>query len=390
MLNFFKYKKKNENIFGNICENLEMGYDIQNKYNYELIDNKRNIYFIKKDIITTRTVRFNEHLGDYTPLGEGGYGSVFSGSMTIKNNITQSETKKDIAIKKTRIFDGKTDVDIYDENKLNIKLSRGEITRETFDEEKEKLRMKRIYNLFCAEFDIMFKNKNKYMIEYYGFNYDGLAQVLYLFMENLNGIDLYHYINSTHFLKNELKNLGIIKNLLDGLVSIHNLNLVHRDIKPENIIVYDDDSIKFIDFGFVCEINKSCKNARYNNHTPIYASPEYSKNMIDRLYFEPMYLFNEYKYYDIWALGLTIYGLSTGNLLYRNIPSFNFDSVHDSIKNLDDITISNVIDNSDYINIPFVKIHFVKFILKNLLHTSISHRKLKSYEEFQEEYINSL
>ena len=42
--------------------------------------------------------------------------------------------------------------------------------------------------------------------------------------------------------------------ILCGLSFLHSLDIIHRDLKPANILVEDDFSIKFCDFG-VSRIN---------------------------------------------------------------------------------------------------------------------------------------
>jgi serine/threonine protein kinase len=37
--------------------------------------------------------------------------------------------------------------------------------------------------------------------------------------------------------------------LLDGLIGVHDKNMVHRDVKPENILLTATDDIKLVDFG---------------------------------------------------------------------------------------------------------------------------------------------
>jgi len=41
----------------------------------------------------------------------------------------------------------------------------------------------------------------------------------------------------------------ILYNMLCTIGFIHSCNVMHRDIKPANILIYEDCSIKFCDFG---------------------------------------------------------------------------------------------------------------------------------------------
>lgn len=77
----------------------------------------------------------------------------------------------------------------------------------------------------------------------------------YILMEYIKGGTLLDLINER---KKEDKPITtqeiseIMKNIMDGLIYIHNANIVHRDLKLENILLKDKKditSITFIDFG---------------------------------------------------------------------------------------------------------------------------------------------
>lgn len=41
----------------------------------------------------------------------------------------------------------------------------------------------------------------------------------------------------------------ILTSTLEGLQSLHDMNIIHRDIKAANILITDDYEIKIADFG---------------------------------------------------------------------------------------------------------------------------------------------
>ena len=121
---------------------------------------------------------------------------------------------------------------------------------------------------------------------------------------------------------------SLILNLLDGLKFIHDNNIVHRDIKPENIIVNETNNLDntlvgtsfiqsmlcpiIIDFGFSVEINK--KDNRING-TPNYLSPEILYGYIHA----KDVIFS--KENDLWALGISFYGIIKGKMWKKQIST---------------------------------------------------------------------
>ncbi|MFA6036491.1 MAG: protein kinase [Legionellales bacterium] len=91
-------------------------------------------------------------------------------------------------------------------------------------------------------------------------NVGGLDQQL---EKNLPTINLHH--------------LDFIKQILDGLIFIHEQGVVHRDIKPQNIVLFSDtsgkDVLKIIDFG-AAKFKKDLSLRDTCMTTPYYASLE--------------------------------------------------------------------------------------------------------------------
>lgn len=89
------------------------------------------------------------------------------------------------------------------------------------------------------------------------------------------------------------------KSLIDGLLYIHDKEIIHRDIKPANIFLSNNKNSLIIgDFGIshIGDLGKTYAG------TPLYASPEVLNNQ------------SEYSYkVDEWSLGCVLYELCTLN-----------------------------------------------------------------------------
>ncbi|XP_051171056.1 eukaryotic translation initiation factor 2-alpha kinase 1-like isoform X1 [Leptopilina boulardi] len=69
----------------------------------------------------------------------------------------------------------------------------------------------------------------------------------------------------------------IVKQILNGLEYIHNLNIVHHDIKPSNIFISSSGKlhVQLGDFGLACPLQSESNHSELG--TPMYAAPEQLK-----------------------------------------------------------------------------------------------------------------
>jgi len=121
-------------------------------------------------------------------------------------------------------------------------------------------------------------------------------------------MDLYKNGSISYYLK-ILKDDEIIKWMLcisNGLIIIHNENIIHRDIKPANLLfdnnnnINNNNNIKLVDFGLV--INPEEKSMSING-TIGYMSPEQLVGPCDYSC-------------DIWSMGIVLFELLTKKLQY--------------------------------------------------------------------------
>ena len=171
--------------------------------------------------------------------------------------------------------------------------------------------------LALSEIQIINNLDNPHIIKFYGNFIE--EQRYYILMEYINNGDIKGYIAAYQNMKKQIPEeelWELIFQCMQGLVYIHNQNIIHRDIKPANLFMTDNKTIKIGDFG-VSAIRKK-RQINYQNvdnaqgfpnmnstqgmsretlliGTPLYMSPE-------------MYNHKEYgSKVDVYAMGCTFY-----------------------------------------------------------------------------------
>ncbi|MBD8568847.1 bifunctional protein-serine/threonine kinase/phosphatase [Pseudomonas syringae] len=98
--------------------------------------------------------------------------------------------------------------------------------------------------------------------------------------------------------------------LLRAMGLLHRRNIIHRDIKPENLLLGDDGELRLLDFGLAFCPGLSAANTDDLPGTPSYIAPEAFSGA------EP----NPQQ--DLYAVGVTLYYLLTGQYPYGEIEAF--------------------------------------------------------------------
>ncbi len=114
---------------------------------------------------------------------------------------------------------------------------------------------------------------------------------------------------STHTLSSDDTHI-IVRGILRGVSFLHYNNYVHRDLKSQNILIQREDGVwtpKITDFG----LSRSLGAESTSNNSAIglsysYAAPEQIQNR------------RIHKNVDIWAAGIIIYKMVTGELPFRS------------------------------------------------------------------------
>lgn len=122
-----------------------------------------------------------------------------------------------------------------------------------------------------------------------------------LILEMANGGELQRVIDDEEAIDEKLVK-QMIRQILEGLVQLHDNDIAHLDIKPQNLLLtepFPNGDVKLCDFGMSRRLSKHCE-IREICGTPDYVAPEI-------LRYDPISLAT-----DMWSLGILTYVLLTG------------------------------------------------------------------------------
>ncbi len=213
-------------------------------------------------------------------LGEGGMGHVYRVFDTkIKEDIALKLLKPDIAANKT----------VLERFSNELKFAR-------------KITHKNV----CRMFDI-----------------NEIGQTTFITMEYVEGEDLKSVIKRMGSLS--VGNaLAIAIQVTDGLAEAHGLGIVHRDLKPQNIMIDKEGNAKIMDFGIARSVEgKGLTIEGMVIGTPEYMSPEQVEGRAAD------------QRADIYALGVILYEMVTGQVPFSGDSAFSIALKHRSDEPLD-------------------------------------------------------
>lgn len=126
----------------------------------------------------------------------------------------------------------------------------------------------------------------------------------YLIMEYVSGSDLSDLIKQEQLALEKILNFSI--DLADALTRAHRLNIIHRDLKPANVLIGEDGILRLTDFG-VAHIGSK---ERVTDTDAI----------VGTIHYLPPEAFDDGTFDgrgDIWAFGVILYELLTGELPFN-------------------------------------------------------------------------
>ena len=95
----------------------------------------------------------------------------------------------------------------------------------------------------------------------------------YVVMELMDGGDVSTHLASQGGQLSTSEALGVMRNVLAGLETLHREKIAHLDIKPQNVLMTRSGGIKLADFGISSHLSETGKQSQ-GAGTPEYAPPE--------------------------------------------------------------------------------------------------------------------
>lgn len=126
----------------------------------------------------------------------------------------------------------------------------------------------------------------------------------------------------------EEETASILKDVISGLIYLHDNQIIHRDLKPENFLFGKDGKVKIADFGLSTRLYYPDERKHTVCGTPNYLSPELVS---------PSYKGHSYEV-DIWAIGVSAFAMLTGHppfesakktITYENIKNCQYHFPYD-------------------------------------------------------------
>jgi serine/threonine protein kinase/Flp pilus assembly protein TadD len=126
---------------------------------------------------------------------------------------------------------------------------------------------------------------------------------VFIIMEYVEGQELRKKIADSAITLNE--SLDVAQRLASGLQTAHESGIVHRDIKSSNVMMTNSGAVKIMDFGLAKITGTDITETNVIVGTAAYMSPEQASG------------FGVDHRTDIWAIGVVMYEMLTGELPFK-------------------------------------------------------------------------
>ncbi len=159
----------------------------------------------------------------------------------------------------------------------------------------------------------------------------------FIVMEYVNGKTLKDFLRENGIVSKELAVL-IMKQLVEGIKYAHENNIIHRDLKTQNIMITEEYVVKIMDFGIALSSNEADMTQTNTIMGSVhYLAPELARGSLAT------------ERSDIYALGIILYELITGDVPFKgegavNVALQHLEAKMPSIKEVND-SLPNSLDN---------------------------------------------
>ena len=235
------------------------------------------------------------------------------------------------------------------------------------------------------EIRVLASIKSKYVVNYKEAFLDEKDSTLCLVMEYADRGDLANRIKEQkkkgkYF--NEKDIWRVFIQLVKGLKSLHDLDILHRDIKSSNIFLFSDGTAKLGDLN-VCKILSNNVLGHTQAGTPSYAAPE--------VWLEKPYGLKS----DIWSLGCVLYEIISLHCPFRGenvvelynkvlvgefsrIPNKFSDELNWIILHMINLDVDKRLSCDELLRCQFIRKRLDNYKSYNI--TNVSNKKQKVYE----------
>ena len=160
------------------------------------------------------------------------------------------------------------------------------------------------FELLRAEIAVLQEVDHPNVVRFIGVDKIGFS--MYIMMELVAGGTLSEIIKQFGALS-DAKACEFTRQIAEGLVYLHDKNIIHRDIKGANILVGIDGSVKLADFGAAKRILDPEVLFKTLAGTPYWMAPEVVRQE------------GHGKPADVWSLGATVLQMLTGLAPYQSL-----------------------------------------------------------------------
>ena len=214
-------------------------------------------------------------------LGRGGFAVVY--------RVTEQDTNKSYAMKV-----------------ISKKQYEGSKGQTSLDKLKNELKIQKSIN-----HQNVVRSKNSFSDE---FNY-------YIVLDYCPGKSIRDYLRKSNQGRlNESETRRILKDVILGVIYLHNHRIIHHDLKLENYLIGSDGKVKLADFGLSTYFNGEESKPSICG-TPNYMSPEILKKDKEANGFKS----------DVWAVGISAFIMLTGKAPFDGgSKEMTFDKIKNS------------------------------------------------------------